>query len=115
MAIIWDADAQEHVIRLGGQKVDSLQPADFNTPADDRALEATLKARTEGRMPPDIRWQAFVRIHDRAKKRYTIGLRRPDWSLPQEAVRRSLKWWEWPPKPAKLPTPGDSRIEVNHG
>jgi hypothetical protein len=100
MAIITTRDGAQ-IIRIAGQAVDTIRPADLDAASSDAELESDLMTRIEaGARDAGVARLALIHIADRSGKDYVIGLRRADWSLPAEAVKRGLAWWEWPPRPA---------------
>jgi hypothetical protein len=101
MAIITTRDG-EQIIRIAGQAVDTIRPADFDAAKSDAELESDLMTRIEaGARDAGKARLALIHIADRSGKNYTIGLRPAGWTLPEEAVKRGLSWWEWPPRPSQ--------------
>jgi hypothetical protein len=93
MAIIWDDAGQSHMIRRGGIEIDKVTPADIDPadPRNDRAIEAAIKSRIQGKAAAANRGcVVLVHVFSRDPLDYALGI------APPGAIRPFENWWETP-------------------
>lgn len=93
MAIIWDERTQSHTIRRRGMEIDVIMPADIDPadPRSDRAIEAAIKSRIQGKAAAASRGcVVLVHIFSRDPLDYILRI-----ALPGHTSEWT-DWWELP-------------------
>lgn len=95
MAIVWNEPTQSHTIYRRGVEIDMIIPANIDPadPRSDRAIEAALKSRIQGKAAAASRGcVVLVHIFSRNPLDYVLRIAPPGYTTP------AAEWWNFPPE-----------------